>query len=54
MWIPKTVEELVNAVQAGSLEESYVFDAKRELPSHTKNAEIAKDVAAMGNDGRWT
>lgn len=49
MWIPKTEKEIVQAVSCGSLEETITFDAKRELP--TKNAEIAKDVAAMANDG---
>ncbi len=49
MWIPKTEDEIVNAVTSGALEESAIFDAKKELPS--KNQEIAKDIAAMANDG---
>jgi hypothetical protein len=49
MWIPKTEAEIVQVVTTGSLEESSIFDAKKDLPS--KNPEIAKDVAAMANDG---
>jgi hypothetical protein len=49
MWQPKTENDIIYAVQSGSLEESAIFDAKEELPS--KNQEIAKDIAAMANDG---
>jgi hypothetical protein len=49
MWIPKSEEEIVNAVNSDALEESAIFDAKTALPS--KNIEIAKDIAAMSNDG---
>ncbi len=49
MWMPETEEDIIIVAKAGSLEESPSFDAKRELPS--KNDEIAKDVAAMSNDG---
>lgn len=49
MWLPKTEADIVKAVQSGSLEESAIFDAKSDLPS--KNQELAKDVAAMANDG---
>jgi hypothetical protein len=49
MWIPTNEEEIVKVVMSGSLEESAIFDAKKELPS--KNQEIAKDIAAMANDG---
>jgi len=49
MWIPKTEDEIVRVVTSGSLEESAIFDAKKELPG--KNLETAKDVAAMANDG---
>lgn len=48
MWLPKTEADIVKAVQSGSIEESTIFDAKEEL---SKNPEIAKDVAAMANDG---
>jgi len=48
MWLPKTEAEIVQAVQSGSIEESTIFDAKEEL---SKNSEIAKDIAAMANDG---
>ncbi len=49
MWIPKREEEITQAVSAGALEETTISEVKRELP--TKNNEIAKDVAAMANDG---
>lgn len=49
MWMPKTEEEIVTAVTSGSLEETTIFDAKREIDS--KNAETAKDIAAMATDG---
>jgi hypothetical protein len=49
MWLPKNEGEILAAVQSGALEETTIFDAKKELPS--KNLEIAKDIAAMTNDG---
>lgn len=49
MWIPKSEEEIVNVVTSGSLEETAIFDAKKEIPA--KNIETAKDIAAMANDG---
>jgi hypothetical protein len=49
MWLPKTEGQILAAVQSGSLEETSIFDAKKELPS--KGEEIAKDIAAMANDG---
>lgn len=51
MWMPKNEEEIVQTVTSGSLEESTVFDAKRELPDKSKNKEIAKDIAAMAVNG---
>jgi hypothetical protein len=49
MWIPKSEEEIIIAVNSDALEESAIFDAKTAFPS--KNIEIAKDIAAMSNDG---
>ncbi len=49
MWKPKTEEEILEALATGSLEESAVFDGKREIPS--KSIETAKDIAAMSCDG---
>lgn len=49
MWIPKTESEIIEVVTAKSLAETISFDAKKELPG--KNQEIAKDIAAMANDG---
>jgi hypothetical protein len=49
MWVPKTEEEIINAVTGGFVEESPIFDAKKDLPQ--KNQEIAKDIAAMATDG---
>lgn len=48
MWLPKSESDIIKAVQSRSLEESAIFDAKEEL---SKNTEIAKDIAAMANDG---
>ena len=47
MWIPRTEEDIVDAVNQVSLAETGTFDAKREIPP--KNAETAKDVSAMAN-----
>ena len=49
MWIPDTEQEIMAVVTSGTLEETSIFDAKREVSA--KSPEIAKDVAAMANDG---
>jgi hypothetical protein len=49
MWIPKTIEALEKAVADGHVEESATLDFKRQLPS--TSTELAKDIAAMANDG---
>lgn len=49
MWIPTDANELEGLITSGRLDESSVLDFKRELPANTK--ELAKDVAAMANDG---
>ena len=49
MWIPRDAQEIIKAVAGGHLQESQVFDAKRELGASSK--ETAKDIAAMANDG---
>src|SRR5262245_3642364 len=51
MWIPKTEGEIIHAVTSGSLEATTIFDAKRELPASSRNADLAKDVAATANEG---
>ncbi|MDA0242863.1 MAG: ATP-binding protein [Chloroflexi bacterium] len=51
MFIPKNAEELEQAVLSGNLEETTVFDVKRDLPSSKKNLDIAIDIAAMTVDG---
>ena len=48
MWLPKCESDIIKAIQSRSLEERAIFDAKEEL---SKNSEIAKDIAAMANDG---
>ncbi|KPL79941.1 AlbA family DNA-binding domain-containing protein [Herpetosiphon geysericola] len=48
MWIPKSEYELQQAIDQG-LDESSIFDAKREIA--TKSKSIAIDIAAMANDG---
>lgn len=49
MWIPKSEEEIEKVVNSDVLEETAILDAKVALPS--KNIDIAKDIAAMSNDG---
>lgn len=49
MWIPKTEAEIIQAIDNKAIEESSIFDAKKELG--TSNKEIAKDMAAMANNG---
>lgn len=49
MWIPTDADQLEGLISSGRLDESSVLDFKRELPANTK--ELAKDVAAMANDG---
>lgn len=49
MWIPKSEDEIASVVAAGSLEETATFDAKESLTKKSK--EVAKDIAAMANDG---
>jgi schlafen family protein len=49
MWIPKSVTELEELIPQGIVEESATLDFKAELPHNSK--ELAKDVAAMANDG---
>lgn len=49
--MPKTAQEVEDAVKAGSVMESPSLDAKLALPIARKNADIAKDVAAMATDG---
>ncbi|HEX9990817.1 MAG TPA: ATP-binding protein [Chloroflexia bacterium] len=51
LWMPESAEEIERIVNSGTLEETEIFDAKRELPDQRKNKEIAKDVAAMANNG---
>lgn len=49
MWKPKKEEEILEALASGLVEETAIFDGKREIPS--KSIETAKDIAAMSCDG---
>jgi hypothetical protein len=49
VWIPGSADEIEARVNDRSLDENAYFDAKRELGS--KNKDLAKDVAAMANNG---
>ena len=49
MWIPSSTQDILNALQRGEIEETHLFEAKREPGQDT--AEIAKDIASMANDG---
>lgn len=51
MWIPRTERDILSAIQAGTLIENATFDAKMSLPDKGKSKDLAKDVAAMANNG---
>jgi hypothetical protein len=51
MWMPATEQELLAAIEAGDLVETASFDAKASLRAKGKSKDLAKDVAAMANDG---
>lgn len=51
MWIPNDAAEIERAAQAGEMPETPSFDAKADLPQPKRNADLAKDVAAMATDG---
>ena len=48
MWIPKNEEEIKQVVASGQLQESAIFDGKRQIP---KSLDLAIDIAAMATDG---
>lgn len=48
MWIPRNAEEVEQACENGTLQETATFDAKAEIGNAK---EVAKDIAAMANDG---
>jgi hypothetical protein len=52
MWIPDSELEIISVCEAGNLEETILFDAKREISS--KSIELAKDVAAFANTAGGT
>lgn len=47
MWIPTDESEILFATSSGTLEETVIFDAKREIPA--KGIDLAKDVSAFAN-----
>ena len=52
MWIPKTAQELVEAISNGALpHEATAFEVKKQPPVAAKNLDMAVDVAAMSTDG---
>ena len=51
MWIPRSEQEILAAIEAGDLMETAAFDAKTILPAKGKSKDLAIDVAAMANDG---
>lgn len=51
MWVPRDSAQIEEAARTGQLEETASFDAKADLPSPKKNADLAVDVAAMSTDG---
>jgi hypothetical protein len=51
MWVPKTTDELENAVGSGDLAETPTLDFKEKLPPKSKNLDLAIDIDAMTPDG---
>jgi hypothetical protein len=51
MWVPKSEQEILAAIEAGDLVETAAFDAKGSLPGKGKSKDLAIDVAAMATDG---
>jgi hypothetical protein len=51
VWIPRSEQEILAAIDAGDLTETATFDAKAALPAKGKSKDLAIDVAAMANDG---
>jgi hypothetical protein len=51
MWRPASEQEIVAAIEAGRLIENASFDAKAALPTQNRSKDLAKDVAAMANNG---
>jgi hypothetical protein len=51
MWIYKTEQEILAAIDVGDLIETASFDAKEALPAKGKSKDLAIDVAAMSADG---
>ena len=48
MWTPERAEEVERAARNGEIQETATFDAKAEIG---RAKEVAKDIAAMANDG---
>ena len=48
---PSSESEIADALEAGTLSETHIFDAKRQLPAPGKNVDLAIDVCAMTVDG---
>jgi hypothetical protein len=52
MWVPKEVEDIERAIEAGTIRETSSLDGKRAVPSDKKKLnDIAIDVAAMSTEG---
>jgi len=48
MWVPQNADEIEQAAQNGEIQETATFDAKAKIGDAK---EVAKDIAAMANDG---
>lgn len=51
MWIPRSEQEVLAAIESGNLSETSSFDVKSALPKKGRSKDLAVDVAAMANDG---
>lgn len=51
MWVPRSEQDIEQAIDAGTLRETQTFDAKAQLPATGKNKDLARDICAMTVDG---
>jgi schlafen family protein len=51
VWVSRSEGDILAAIQAGNLIENAAFDAKAALPDKGRSKDLAKDVAAMANNG---
>jgi Schlafen, AlbA_2 len=52
-WMPTSLDDVVSAAAAGSLDETHWVELKKAIPATSKeaNLELARDLASLGADG---